>query len=70
MHAKAGEIVDHINKNRKDNRKRNLRRCAFNENDRNRGLYSTNTSGVTGFSLTGSVECGSPTSRITAGGFI
>ena len=48
MHAKPGEIVDHIDKNRKDNRKRNLRRCAFTENDRNRGLYSTNTSGVTG----------------------
>lgn len=56
MHAKAGEIVDHINKNRKDNRKRNLRRCAFTENDRNRGLYSTNTSGVTGVFF--DKECG------------
>lgn len=48
MHAKPGEIVDHIDKNRKDNRKSNLRICVFAENNRNRGIYSTNTSGVTG----------------------
>lgn len=48
MEAQAQEFVDHINKNRADNRKKNLRRCNRSENDRNRGLYSTNTSGVAG----------------------
>lgn len=48
MGAKRNEVVDHINKNRADNRKANLRICERTENDRNRGLYSTNTSGVTG----------------------
>ena len=48
MHAKPGEIVDHINRKRFDNRKKNLRVCQYSENDRNRGLYSTNKSGVSG----------------------
>ena len=48
MHAQAGQFVDHINKNRADNRKQNLRCCNRSENMRNRGLCSSNTSGVTG----------------------
>lgn len=40
--------VDHINKNKADNRKKNLRCCERSENDRNRSLYSCNTSGVAG----------------------
>lgn len=48
MNAKPGQCVDHINKNRADNRKANLRCCEHSENDRNRSLYSSNVSGVAG----------------------
>ena len=48
MHAKPKQIVDHINRNRADNRKQNLRCCDYAENDRNRGIYSSNKSGVAG----------------------
>lgn len=48
MHAQPGQFVDHINKDRSDNRKQNLRCCSRSENARNRGIYSTNTSGITG----------------------
>ncbi len=48
MGAKPSQYIDHINKDRADNRKSNLRFCTRSENDRNRGLYKTNKSGVTG----------------------
>lgn len=48
MHAQPKQCVDHINKNKADNRKQNLRICERSENDRNRSLYVTNTSGVAG----------------------
>jgi len=48
INAKPNEFVDHINKNRADNRKSNLRTCKRSENMRNRGLLSTNKSGITG----------------------
>lgn len=48
MNAKENEVVDHINHKRNDNRKHNLRVCERAENDRNRGLYASNSSGISG----------------------
>ena len=50
-HAKPGQWVEHKDKNRANNRKQNMRCCSYSENNRNRGLYSTNTSGVAGISF-------------------
>lgn len=48
MKACQGQVVDHINRNRADNRKGNLRCCTRFENNLNRGRRSTNKSGVIG----------------------
>lgn len=48
--ASSGEYVDHINKNKCDCRKTNLRVCKHKENDRNKGLRTNNKSGIVGVS--------------------
>lgn len=48
MNCPDNMVVDHINQNRVDNRKCNLRICTQQENNWNKSLLKTNTSGVTG----------------------
>ena len=48
MNPSEDLIVDHINHNKKDNRKLNLRICTSSNNNMNKSKLSSNTSGVTG----------------------
>ena len=50
MNPPNGMIIDHINHNTYDNRKKNLRIVTFSQNSFNRKIQENNTSGVTGIS--------------------
>lgn len=48
LNAQKGQEIDHINHNRLDNRKTNLRFCTRTQNNGNHSLRSNNTSGYKG----------------------
>ena len=50
MDAAKGQVVDHINRNRLDNARSNLRFCTRAENCANAPLWKNNTSGYKGVS--------------------
>lgn len=51
MRAPAGLEVDHINGDRLDNRRKNLRLATRSQNEANKGVPARNTSGFKGVSL-------------------
>lgn len=55
MGKKDGLVIDHINQNKLDNHRKNLRACEYADNSHNTKKYSTNTTGHTGVTKT---RCG------------
>ncbi len=52
IRLKKGETIDHINRNRDDNRRENLRIADRTTQQVNRGVYKSSKTGVTGVTLT------------------
>lgn len=48
MHPKKDEVVDHVNHDKFNNCKSNLRVCSHGDNMKNKSISKNNTSGVTG----------------------
>ena len=48
MNCSDDLIIDHINHDKSDNRKSNLRMCTVAQNNFNKGLSKNNTSGIIG----------------------
>lgn len=48
MDAEKGKVIDHINRDKLDNRLCNLRQCTDRDNSRNASISKNNTSGYTG----------------------
>lgn len=46
-----GLFIDHINRNRNDNRRENLRICTSEQNSANKSITDKNTSGIVGVSF-------------------
>jgi hypothetical protein len=51
LDAPEGMEVDHVNRDKLDNRRSNLRLCTRSQNKANTGIISTNTSGYKGVSF-------------------
>ncbi len=48
IQAPNSKIIDHVNGNRSDNRRVNLRICSLADNNRNKGMSKNNSSGYKG----------------------